>query len=321
MSPLLEVHDLTVEFATHRGTLKAVDKLSFEVGHGESVAIIGESGSGKTTTGLAVLGLVRPPGKITGGHIIFQNQDITAMPESRLREMRGDRISMVFQNPMTALDPTFTVGEQIVGVMRSHRRWPGRSAARRRAIELMESVHIPSARQRFDAYPHQLSGGTKQRILIGMALANEPDLIIADEPTTALDVTVQAQVLALFQEIQAHMGLSVLFITHNLGVAAQIAQRIIVLYAGRAAEIGPAAMLTQHPHHPYANGLLRSIPIPGAQQVRLEPIPGQPPDLTRLPQGCAFAPRCAFAMDICRRESPPLKVVDGADHLSACVLP
>jgi oligopeptide/dipeptide ABC transporter ATP-binding protein len=186
---------------------------------------------------------------------------------------------------------------------------------------LMESVHIPSARQRFDAYPHQLSGGTKQRILIGMALANEPDLIIADEPTTALDVTVQAQVLALFQEIQAQMGLSVLFITHNLGVAAQIAQRIIVLYAGRVAEIGPAARLTQRPHHPYSTGLLHSIPAPGAQQVRLEPIAGQPPDLTRLPQGCAFAPRCASAMNICRQEVPPLKVLDGVDHVSACVLP
>jgi oligopeptide/dipeptide ABC transporter ATP-binding protein len=318
---VLKIDGLSVEFATRRGVLRAVDNVSLRVDRSESVAIIGESGSGKTTTALSILRLVRPPGRVVGGRIALNNKSILQLPENEMRKLRGDRISMIFQNPMTALDPTLPVGEQIMEVIRYHDRYPSHEA-KKRAFELMEAVHIASPRERFHAYPHQLSGGTRQRVTIAMALANDPDLIIADEPTTALDVTVQAQILMLLQEIQKHLGMSLLFITHNLGIAAQIAQRIYVMYAGRVVETGSSLKLLERPHHPYTQGLLNCIPIPGNRSRRLVPISGQPLDLQDLPPGCPFAPRCPSVHEICQRAMPPLRSVNSSDsHLSACVLP
>jgi peptide/nickel transport system ATP-binding protein len=321
MSPpidVLEVDDLTVEFPGEHRTMRAVQSVSFTIKAGESVAIIGESGSGKTSTALAIMRLIRPPGQITSGRILVNGVDVLRLQAAQMRELRGNRIAMVVQNPMTALDPTFPVGDQIREAMLCH----GTSATRDRVIELMEAVHIGSARERYGAYPHQLSGGTRQRITIAMALANEPNLIIADEPTTALDATVQAQVLGLFREIQANLGMSLLFITHNLGIAAQIAQRIIVMYAGRVVESAPSAELIDHPHHPYTVGLLNSIPTPSVSQRRLSAIQGQALDPWKPLPGCSFAPRCPHASHICWSAVPPLKQVGTVDaHQSACVLP
>lgn len=310
--PLLGVEGLSVHFATRRGALKAVDNVSLTICSGESVAIIGESGSGKTTTALAILRLVRPPGRIVAGRITLNGKNLLDLSEPQMRRLRGDRIAMIAQNPMTALDPTIPVGEQIVEVIRHHDRYPP-SQAKQRALELMESVHIASAPERFHAYPHQLSGGTRQRVTIAMALANDPDLIIADEPTTALDVTVQARILSLLREIQQRLGMGLLFITHNLAIAAQIAQRVHVMYAGHLVETGPSRTLLARPHHPYSQGLLQCIPALGERGKPLFPIRGQPVDLLNPPAGCPFSPRCPAATEVCRTRMPPLKPVNGGD--------
>jgi len=315
--PLLQVRDLRTEFRTEDGIVRAVDGVSFDVAAGRTLGIVGESGSGKSVTNLSLLRLVPdPPGRVTAGSARFDGVDLLALPERELRRIRGKRISMIFQDPMTSLNPYLRISVQLGEVLELHERC-GRDAARRRSIEMLERVGIPDAGRRIDRYPHEFSGGMRQRVMIAMALLCKPQLLIADEPTTALDVTIQAQILDLIRGMRDELGMALILITHDLGVVAGMADDVIVMYAGRVVERAPTRALFAAPRHPYTLGLLNSIPRLDRDSERLTPIPGRPPDLVRLPRGCPFVPRCAFAVERCRNERPDLRPV-GTDHGTAC---
>ena len=318
--PLLQVDQLLTAFKLEAGILRAVDQVSFSIHRGETLGLVGESGCGKSVTSLSILRLIaNPPGEIAAGKIIFEGKDLLQLSEAQMRAMRGNRISMIFQEPMTSLNPVFTIGDQIAEVFRIHQHL-SRSDARDKAIEMLKLVKIPAAEARFDEYPHQLSGGMRQRVMIAMALACKPQLLIADEPTTALDVTIQAQILDLIQKLQKQLQMSVLLITHDLGVVAEVCDRVVVMYAGRVVEEAPVYELFNKPRHPYTMGLLRSIPKLGQRSEYLPTIEGTVPSLLKLPQGCRFQTRCPHVQDICRREDPPLRAVDGDhNHRVACV--
>src|SRR3954464_1301686 len=318
---VLDVKGLETVFFTNSGLFKAVDDVSFHVKRGETLAIVGESGCGKSVTALSVMRLIpEPPGRIVGGSIMLEGRDLLGLDEAQMRGIRGNRISMIFQEPMTSLNPVMRIGDQITEAVRLHRAM-SRKEAWDQAVDMLRLVRIPLPERRAIEYPHQLSGGMRQRAMIAMALACRPALLIADEPTTALDVTIQAQILALVLDLQKQLGMGLILITHDLGVVAQTAQRVIVMYAGRKVEEADVATLFASPKHPYTRGLMASIPsVPSARSnsdVRLIEIPGMVPSLTRLPKGCAFAPRCAFAVARCHEEYPPLENW-GADHLAAC---
>ncbi|MDL4777377.1 ABC transporter ATP-binding protein [Actinomadura xylanilytica] len=314
---LLEVDDLHVEFRVRGRDVQAVNGLSYTLAEGETVAILGESGSGKSVAAQAVMGILdTPPARVTQGSVRLRGEELLGLPERRRRAFRGDRISMIFQDALSALNPVFTVGDQITEMYRVHRGLR-RKPARDKAVELMERVRIPSARQRLGDYPHQFSGGMRQRIMIAMALALEPDVLIADEPTTALDVTVQAQIMRLLAELQDELRMGLVLITHDLGVVAGVADRIVVMYAGSVAEQAPARELYARPAHPYTAGLLASVPRLDQRGGPLVPIKGAPPDPAALPPGCPFRPRCPRAEAVCAAERPPLVTV-GPGHAAAC---
>jgi len=318
VSKLLEVRNLTTRFRTERGAVTAVDDVSFEVDAGETLAIVGESGSGKSVTALSLMRLIpNPPGEIVKGSVMFEGRDLLKITESEMRDVRGDRIAMIFQEPMTSLNPSLTVGLQVGEPLALHRgaSW---KAAMERAGEMLARVRIPDAKARVEAYPHQFSGGMRQRAMIAMALSCQPKLIIADEPTTALDVTVQSQILSLLKELTRETGAALILITHDLGVVARYADRVCVMYGGRVAETGTARDIYKRPQHPYTMGLMACVPrLDQVLGRRLVPIDGQPPDLTRMPPGCAFAPRCRFVTDRCNAERPTLDPV-GNGHMKAC---
>jgi oligopeptide transport system ATP-binding protein len=317
MSPLLEVKDLYVSFFTHVGEVKAIRGVDFHVGAGETVGIVGESGSGKSVTSLAVLRLLPYPGKIASGSVTFRGENLLDKSERGMRELRGDEISMVFQDPMTSLNPVFTIGDQIVEALAVHNKKKSASAARARAIEMLELVGIPDAPSRVGAYPHEFSGGMRQRAMIAMALVCEPSLLIADEPTTALDVTIQAQILELMTDLREKTGASIILITHDLAVVSETCSRIIVMYGGQIMEEAPTKELFENPLHPYTRGLMRCIPAQGgAGRERLSPIPGTPPDLLKPPEGCPFVERCSEAMRICLGRRP--EFYGPAGHRAAC---
>jgi len=318
---VLDVKGLRTVFFTNSGLFKAVDDVSFSVRRGETLAIVGESGCGKSVTALSVMRLVPdPPGRIVGGSIMLEGTDLLSLDESEMRAIRGNRISMIFQEPMTSLNPVMRIGDQITEAVCLHRSIP-RKEASTKAVEMLRLVKIPEAERRAQEYPHQLSGGMRQRAMIAMALACRPALLIADEPTTALDVTIQAQILALILELQKELGMGLVLITHDLGVVAQTAQRVIVMYAGRKVEEADVETLFASPRHPYTRGLMASIPsLPSLStnaDAPLVEIPGMVPSLTNLPKGCAFAPRCGLVMARCREEYPPLQAWD-ENHLAAC---
>jgi peptide/nickel transport system ATP-binding protein len=318
---VLDVKGLRTVFFTNSGLFKAVDDVSFSVRRGETLAIVGESGCGKSVTALSVMRLVPdPPGRIVGGSIMLEGIDLLGLDESEIRAIRGNRISMIFQEPMTSLNPVMRIGDQITEAVRLHRPM-SRKEATAKAVEMLRLVKIPEPERRAQEYPHQLSGGMRQRAMIAMALACRPALLIADEPTTALDVTIQAQILALILELQKELGMGLVLITHDLGVVAQTAQRVIVMYAGRKVEEADVETLFESPMHPYTRGLMASIPsLPSLStntDAPLVEIPGMVPSLTNLPKGCAFAPRCELAIARCREEYPPLQAW-GANHLAAC---
>ncbi|MBR1092260.1 ABC transporter ATP-binding protein [Bradyrhizobium manausense] len=318
---VLDVKNLKTVFFTTSGLFKAVDDVSFTVSRGETLAIVGESGCGKSVTALSLMRLVPdPPGRIVGGSITLEGTDLLALDEAEMRKIRGNRISMIFQEPMTSLNPVMRIGDQIVEAVRLHRKLSSKEA-HDVAVEMLRLVRIPEPARRAKEYPHQLSGGMRQRAMIAMALACRPALLIADEPTTALDVTIQAQILALILDLQKELGTGLVLITHDLGVVAQTAQRVIVMYAGRKVEEASVEALFAAPKHPYTRGLMASIPaVPAfgvASQERLNEIPGTVPSLVRLPKGCAFAPRCKLAVTRCEAEYPPLTDWGGG-HLAAC---
>jgi len=317
-APLLEVRGLVTRFATDGGEFAAVDGVSFDVQAGRTLAIVGESGSGKSVTALSVMGLVpRPAGRIAAGSIRFEGRELVDLPERQMQALRGNGMAMIFQEPMSSLNPVFTIGQQIVEGLQRHRRI-GRAEAQALAVQMLQRVRIPAPEQRFHEHPHQLSGGMRQRAMIAMALANQPRLLIADEPTTALDVTIQAQILDLMHVLQRESGTAIVLITHDLGVVAEVADDVAVMYDGRIVEQAPVQALFDQPQHPYTIGLLGSIPrLHGAQQ-RLAAIAGQVPDPHARPAGCSFAARCPFAVESCRATQPALGEV-GAGHLSACL--
>jgi peptide/nickel transport system ATP-binding protein len=317
MSALLEVRNLETTFAVEGGEFRAVDGVSFALEPGRTLGLVGESGCGKSVTALSIMGLVpNPPGRISGGEIVFEGVNLLKLSAGQLRELRGDRISMIFQEPMSSLNPAFTIGEQIVEGILRHRPM-GSAAAKRRALEMLERVRIPSPARRFDDYPHRLSGGMRQRVMIAMALACEPKLLIADEPTTALDVTIQAQILDLMRTLREETGTAIMLITHDLGVVAELADEVAVMYSGRIVELAGVAALFAEPQHPYTIGLLGSIPKLYLEQERLVSIDGQVPDPMAPVAGCRFHPRCPFADDKCRSADPPLASVKGVGGLEA----
>jgi peptide/nickel transport system ATP-binding protein/oligopeptide transport system ATP-binding protein len=316
--PLLEVRDLTVHFLTEEGVIRAVESVSFEIFPGEILGLVGESGCGKSVTGLSLLKLIPiPPGRIVSGDILFDGRNLLNLEEKEMEKVRGNDISMIFQEPMTSLNPVFTIGDQIVEAILLHQGLD-KTEARRRAIEMLARVKIPSPEKLIDSYPHQLSGGMRQRAMIAMALSCQPKLLIADEPTTALDVTIQAEVLQLLKEIQQEMGMSVMLITHDLGVISEIADRVAVMYAGRVFEYGPLEAVFGKMRNPYTHGLMNSIPQLTEKKNRLNAIPGQVPDAMRLPAGCKFHPRCYLMIEDCKKEEPRLFQVNG-DHFSRCI--
>ncbi len=315
--PLLVVDDLHTHFKTRQGVARAVDGLSFTVARGETVGIVGESGCGKSVTSLSIMGLLpKPAGYHPAGAVRFGGLDLLTLPDRAMRPLRGGRIAMIFQEPMTSLNPIYTVGRQIAETLRRHKGL-SRKAARARAIELLERVGISDPGKRVDDYPHQLSGGMKQRVMIAMALACDPELLIADEPTTALDVTIQAQILDLLRDLQAETGMGIVLITHDLGVVAEMAHRVVVMYAGRAVETAPVAELFADPRHPYTVGLFKSLPDLTGPRQALDPVPGRVPSATDYPEGCRFKARCGFATDACGAAQPPLVQV-GPAHQAAC---
>lgn len=314
---LLEVRDLRTEFATDDGSFRAVDGVSFSVDTGRTLAIVGESGCGKSVTALSIMGLVpNPPGRITGGSIRLDGRELVGAPARDLLDLRGNGMAMIFQEPMTSLNPAFTIGEQIVEGLQRHQPL-SRAQARERALEVLRLVRMPAPEQRFDEHPHKLSGGMRQRAMIAMALACRPRLLIADEPTTALDVTIQAQILELVNTLQQETGTAVILITHDLGVVAEVADDVAVMYAGRIVEQAPVQALFDQPQHPYTIGLLGSIPRLDVERDRLAAIEGQVPNPLRRPPGCQFSDRCPFAIERCRAEEPPLLAM-GPGHASAC---
>ena len=306
--PILAVERLRVEFPTRRGTLVAVHDVGFEIARGEVLGVVGESGAGKSITGAAIIGLIDPPGRIAGGEIRLDGRRIDDLPPGRMRKVRGREIGAVFQDPLTSLNPLYTVGRQLVDTIRTHLPL-GESEARARAIALLEEVGIPAADRRIDHYPHQFSGGMRQRVVIALALAAEPELIVADEPTTALDVSIQAQIITLLKNICQSRGAAVMLITHDMGVIAETCDRVAVMYAGRVAEIGPVHEVINRPAHPYTEGLMASIPDMEEERERLNQIDGAMPRLNAIPPGCAFNPRCRYVFDQCRSERPELKSV------------
>ena len=314
---ILEVRDLRTYFNTEEGTVKAVDGIDFELKRGETLGIVGESGSGKSVTNLSLIRLIPdPPGKIVSGEVIFDGQDILALPLNDVRRIRGKRIAMIFQDPMTSLNPFMRISKQLMELTRLHLGY-SKDQAYEHAIKMLETVGIPDARARVDNYPHEFSGGMRQRVMIAMALSCEPELLIADEPTTALDVTIQAQILELIKKMKQETNASVILITHDLGVVAGMTDHIIVMYAGKVFEQARTRELFSCPGNPYTKGLLRSVPDPVHEQGALYQIPGLPPDVAHLPPGCPFAPRCERAEDICRREFPPFVELT-PDHHSLC---
>jgi peptide/nickel transport system ATP-binding protein len=328
---LLEVRDLQVEFKTRRGTALVLNGVDFELNAGETLCVVGESGCGKSMTALALLRLIpTPPGRISDGQVRFQQEDLLAASEARMREVRGNRISMIFQEPMTSLNPVFTVGDQIGESLRLHAGLDG-AAARARAIEMLQQVGIPAPERRVDEYPHQLSGGMRQRVMIAMALACRPDILIADEPTTALDVTVQAQIFDLLRDLQREKGTAILLITHDMGAVAEMADRVMVMYAGRVIEQGSAGQVLSHPAHPYTRGLIECLPELGSSlregRAELAEIEGVVPSIFELASGCAFRDRCPQAMSVCAESVPPMFVIEGpaagspgGAHAAACWL-
>jgi len=314
---ILDVRGLRTFFYTHNGVVRAVDGVDLGVGRAECLGLVGESGCGKSVTALSILRLVpTPPGRIVGGQVVFEGRDLLALSEREMRKVRGADIAMVFQEPMTSLHPALPVGFQIAEAIRTHGR-VGKAEAAERAVELLRHVQMPSPGERARDYPHQLSGGMRQRVMIAMALACGPKLLIADEPTTALDVTIQAQIVELFQRIRAESRLAMLLVTHDLGLVAQMAERVAVMYAGRIVEVAPVRAIFRGPRHPYTRGLLRSIPRLGARSGRLAVIPGTVPDLAARPRGCAFRPRCERAVSRCATDAPHLFDAS-ADHRFAC---
>jgi len=315
--PLLEVTDLTTVFQTDAGVARAVDGVSFRIEEGETLGLVGESGCGKSVTSCSILRLIpSPPGRIMAGSSVrFRDRELLTLSESEMRSVRGNDIAMIFQEPMTSLNPVFTVGEQIAEAVRAHRR-PGKREAWERAVEMLGLVGIPAPEKRSHDHPHQFSGGQRQRVMIAMALSCDPDLLIADEPTTALDVTIQAQILDLLAELRDRLGMAMLIITHDMGVVAQVCDRVAVMYAGRIVEDAPTAALFSSPRHPYTQGLLRAIPRIGRRIDRLETIPGQVPSALAWPAGCRFHPRCPFAWERCAQEEPGLGPAAGIDGLA-----
>jgi peptide/nickel transport system ATP-binding protein len=316
-APVLEVRDLRVALHTRRGVIHAVDGVSLRIEPGETLALVGESGCGKTMTALSVIGLVpKPPGVIERGQVLLNGDDLVPKSDEQMRRLRGDRLGMVFQEPMTSLDPVFTIGTQLVETVLAHRDI-GRAEARALAVAMLKRVQIPEAERRMDNHPHEMSGGMRQRVMIAIALLNRPDLLIADEPTTALDVTTQAQILALMRELRAEFGMAVLLITHALGVVAEMADRVAVMYAGRVVETAPVEEIFARPLHPYTRGLLASIPDLAESGARLATIPGSVPNLLHKPPGCCFWPRCPIAEARCRDGEPSL-VTLAPGHEAAC---
>ena len=321
MAKLLEVKDLATYFFTQEGVVKAVDGISYDLEEGEVLGIVGESGCGKSVSALSIMRLVaNPPGRTVRGEVFFEGEDLLKMDNAEMRHIRGNRIAMVFQEPMTSLNPVLTIGRQLTETLELHQNMT-KSQARERAAELLKLVGIADSERRLKDYPHQFSGGMRQRVMIAMALSCTPRLIIADEPTTALDVTIQAQILELMQDLAKQFGTAMIIITHNLGVVARYAHRVVVMYAGRIIETGDAVEIYHNPHHPYTLGLLNSVPrLDEAERTKLQAIEGLPPDLVDLPVGCSFAPRCQFAIEKCLQEAPQLENVEGEDkgHMSAC---
>ena len=303
-TPVLSVRDLVVEIPTRRGVLRPVDRISWDIAAGEILGVVGESGAGKSMTGNAVIGLLDPPARITGGEILLSGQRIDDLPRDRLRTLRGNKMGMIFQDPLTSLNPLLTIGEQLTETILEHLD-VSQSEAHKRAIAALEEVGIPAAKQRIGSYPFEFSGGMRQRVVIALALCAEPDLVIADEPTTALDVSVQAQIVALLKRLCRDRGVAVMLVTHDMGVIAEAADRVAVMYAGRLAEIGPVRDVLTTPRHPYTEGLMASTPLASQGRARLRQIPGSMPRLEALPDGCAFHSRCAYAQDKCRRAPGP----------------
>lgn len=319
MAKLLEVKNLKTWFFMHVGEVKAVNDVSFEVEEGQTVGIVGESGSGKSVTSMSIMRLIAPPGKIVDGQIIFEDKDLLKLSDKQMREIRGNKISMIFQDPMTSLNPVFTIGSQLMEAIMIHNKVP-KAEAKKRAIEMLRMVGIPSPERRLSQYPHEFSGGMRQRVMIAMALSCNPKLLIADEPTTALDVTIQAQILDLLKKLQQQMRMSIILITHDLGVVADICQKVIVMYGGIIVEEGTVDDIFFNPKHPYTWGLLKSVPkMHLGLKKRLVPIEGQPPDLLKPPKGCPFAPRCDYAMKVCLGMRPPFFEV-GENHHARCWL-
>ena len=314
---LLEVRGLRTLFASERGEVRAVDGVDFRLERGRTLGIVGESGCGKSVTALSIMGLVpQPPGRIAAGEVRFEGEDLLQASAQRLRDLRGDQLSMIFQGPMTSLNPAFQVGEQIAEVILRH-KGVSDVEAKKQAVDMLRKVRIPSPEARAKEYPHQLSGGMRQRVMIAMALACNPALLIADEPTTALDVTIQAQILELMRALRAELGTAIILITHDLGVVAELADDVIVMYAGRVIERAPVPALFAEPQHPYTVGLLGSIPRLDAEQERLSAIEGFVPDAAAMPEGCRFHPRCPFAIDRCRQEEPALAEIS-RNHFASC---
>jgi peptide/nickel transport system ATP-binding protein len=317
---LLEIRDLHVSFETRDGLVHAVDGVSLAVDRGRTLGVVGESGSGKSVTALTVMGLTRLPNATISGQVLLDGIDLLAMPADDLRRVRGKRVAMIFQDPLSSLHPLYKIGWQIVEAIQAHER-ASEKAARARALEALREVGIPNAADRLESYPHELSGGMRQRVMIAMALVLDPEILIADEPTTALDVTVQAQILDLVRELQAEHGTAVVLITHDLGVIAETADEVAVMYAGRVAELGPLTAVIDQPEHPYTWGLLQSLPSSeSSRSERLHPIEGSPPSLISVPSGCPFHPRCPYVMEICPRKEPPLAPTTPG-HTVACLLP
>ena len=316
-APLLEVRHLRVEFPTRRGTLVAIDDVSFDIAPGEVLGVVGESGAGKSITGAVIIGLLEPPGRIAGGEIRLNGRRIDNLEPAQMRRVRGKEVGAIFQDPLTSLNPLYTVGRQLVETIQTHLDLSA-SQARTRAVDLLKSTGIPAAEQRIDHYPHQFSGGMRQRVVIALALAAEPRLIVADEPTTALDVSIQAQIIALIKRLCREHGTSVMLVTHDMGVIAETADRVAVMYAGRIAEIGPVADVIHRPKHPYTVGLMGSIPTVGEERERLAQIDGSMPRLNAIPKGCAFNPRCPKVFATCRERRPDL--IAAGTSLAACWL-
>ena len=319
---LLTVDDLHVRFGTERGLVYAVNGISFDIGPGETLGIVGESGCGKSVTALALLGILARNGRVTQGTAMFGGRDLLSLTDQQLRSVRGREIAMIFQDPMTSLNPVFTIGDQISEAVLTHNAGMKDSAARKRTIELLQSVGVPFAERRVDQYPHEFSGGMRQRAMIAMAMANNPNVLIADEPTTALDVTIQAQIVEVIKAAQEQTDAAIVLITHDLGLIAELADRVVVMYAGRVVELGDVFTIFESPRHPYTIGLMNSLARVDSDLDRLQPIPGQPPSLLNPPPGCAFHPRCIHSQGraVCRTEIPELRVAEGGgdDHRSAC---